>query len=244
KILAEVNDINERILRFEQGDYQAIFDRFNKVTNDERVINRILDKYKEQESKLEKLLDEFSISENIFQEFSEESRKELTTLIDENNSEYELILEKLDNIKEDFNKLVISFEEKIENSNWNKLFKDAETEKKDLEERLREQDLTNFQNMENLHQKLKEKNIELENISNDKEELENLKVKLSNNLEEYQELRENKTTLRREFLNNVMSDENDVKIEVRPYRDSLSFENILRKILQRSEGFIDDFQKI
>src|SRR5699024_5355432 len=76
KILAEINDINERILRFEQGDYQAIFDRFNKVINDERVINRILDKYKEQESKLEKLLDEFSISENIFQEFSEESREE------------------------------------------------------------------------------------------------------------------------------------------------------------------------
>lgn len=240
----EKNDIEERLLEFKEKGYQNILNKQQEAEADKLLLQKVIDDLDQKEIRLREFMQEFTYIDFDTFEFAIESEEELKRILARNSTELQEAVIKLSEVSLTLSKTKDSLIQAISNSDWNLQFEQVKSDYQTLQEELTQEELNDLGNIELLTNKLIIKEQELTNIIRDEEELDLLSEELERILDTYEELRKQVTSLRREFLQTVLVDTQNIKIDVKPFRDSENYESELRKILQRPDTFPDDFQII
>ncbi|MEF2095144.1 PHP domain-containing protein [Bacillus sp. CFBP9009] len=241
RIDLEKNDIKERLLEFEEKGYQTILKEQKDAEAEYTLLQKVTNDLEQKEIRLREFIDEFTYLDFDAYEFTPDAAEELKMILARNSTEFQEVIIKLAEGHTALSKTKESLDLAIVNSSWNQHFEEAKKEYKSLQEELTQEELSDLGNIEALSNQLINKERELEDIVKDEQELEALSEELKSISDTYLELRKQVTSLRRQFLQTVLADTPNIKIEVKPFRDSENYETELRKIFQRPDKFTDDF---
>lgn len=244
RILTEKIDIEERLLSFKEKGYQNILNAQKGAESDNLLLQRVINDLEKKEGRIQEYIQEFTYINYDSFEFTEEANEELREILAGNSTEFQEAINKLTEVSTTLVKIKDSFFQAINNSTWKKQFDTVKSDFKTLQEELSPNELNDIENIESLSNQLKIKEQELENIQKDKQEIVSLTVEIKNISDSYLELRKKVTLERKNFLQSVLADTPNIKIDVKAFRDSENYENKLREILQRPDTFIEDFQAI
>ncbi|WP_318617635.1 TrlF family AAA-like ATPase [Sporosarcina sp. YIM B06819] len=244
RIELEKDDINERLLGFEEKGYQTILQKQKEAENDNSLLQIITKDLEQKEIRLREFMDELSYLDFDTFEFSAEAADELKTILARNSTEFQEAITKITEASLHLSTAKESLTQAINSSNWNQQFQMVKQEYKTLQEELTAEELHDLGNIEDLSNQLIKKEKELEDIEKNEEELDLLSEELQSLSDSYLRLRKQVTALRIGFLQTILVGTPNIKIEVKQFRDSENYEAELRKVFQRPDRFADDFQII
>ncbi|WP_043932534.1 TrlF family AAA-like ATPase [Bacillus sp. EB01] len=240
----EIKDVQERLLEFKEKGYQNILKKQQEFEADNANLQKVTKDFEDKESKLSDMIDTFCYPDFDKFEFLQDGEEELRMILARNSTEFHAVITKLTDSRKVLTEAKASLIQAIRESTWNQHFQKAIFEFQTLQDELTPDELKDLDNIEALSTELNRKGTELEDIAKDEDKLNTLSDELKGISDSYLEIRKHITTLRRDFLGSVLADTPNIKIEVKPFRDSENFEAELRKILQRPDTFTDDFQVI
>ncbi|GAA0324777.1 AAA family ATPase [Oceanobacillus oncorhynchi subsp. oncorhynchi] len=132
----------------------------------------------------------------------------------------------------------------ISKSEWLKEHNNFKEEYEKLQKVLDKKELNLLENLQAQGEKLEEKEKELQKLKSAEPELK-LEVKnLSEIKREFLLKRKEITSLRINFLKKVLGETNNIKIEVKPFRDDENYESEFRKIIQKENTYTEDVKDI
>ncbi|WP_121663475.1 TrlF family AAA-like ATPase [Metabacillus litoralis] len=240
----DITDIRERLLQFEEKGYQTTLKKQKELETEELFLKKVINDFENKEDRLREFIEGFSYIDFDEFNFTPESSDELRRILARNSTELQQVIIKLTEAGTELSRAKNSLTQLIETSNWFDRFNQVKSDFETLQSELTQEDLDDLGNIEHLSNQLIIKEKELGDIEQSERELESLNDELNTISDTYLELRKQVTTFRREFLQVVLADSRNIKIEVKPFRDSEHYEIELRKILQREDKFNEDFQTI
>ncbi|RDW16130.1 hypothetical protein CWR48_18260 [Oceanobacillus arenosus] len=244
KIEVEKNDIQERLLEFKEKGYQTILNKQKEAEADNSRLQVVINDLEQKEISLREFMEEFTYPDIDSFKFTADAEEELKMILARNTTEFQNVITKLTEASITLSKAKESLSNAISSSIWNHNYQEIKNEYNIVQETLSKKDLEDLGNIENLSNQLTDKENELADITKDEEELQSLSEELVAISNSYLELRKRVTSLRREFLQTVLTDTPNIRIEVQPFRDSENYESKLRNILQKPDTFIEDFKTI
>jgi hypothetical protein len=244
RLQIEKDDINERLLGFEEKGYQTILQKQKEAENENSLLQIVTNDLEQKEIRLREFIDEFSYLDFDAFEFTADAADELKMILARNSTEFQEVITKIKEASLALFSAKESLNQAINTSNWNQQFQIVKQEYKTLQAELTQEELDDLGNIEDLSNQLIKKEKELDDIRKDERELDSLSEELQGLSDTYLELRKQVTALRIEFLQTVLVGTPNIKIEVKQFRDSENYETELRKVFQRQDTFVDDFQII
>jgi ABC-type cobalamin/Fe3+-siderophores transport system ATPase subunit len=243
-IQTKISDLKNRIERFQESGITKLLIKKEKFEKEKRAIENFEREITEKENLLGTLIENFSITDINYSEFDEvniESLRSVSNVVIESINNIKIELERL---KE---KVVITkniYNQSINESNWKESFDAIINDFNIKKEELAQNGIDDFANFETLTEeknmlenKLQEINTQVEQQEHILREKKQLQNQYFNKIKEI-------TQKRREFIGNILSREDLVKIEIKPFRDKNDFEFKLREILHREDRFEDDIEKL
>lgn len=244
KLDIEKKDIEERLLEFEEKGYQTVLKKQKEAESDYSLLQNVVNDLNQKETKLQEFMEDFTYSDFDAFEFTKDSEEELKVILAKNSTQFQEVISKLIEASMALTKGKDSLNHEIITSTWYQNFEEIKNKYKSLQEELTPEELNDLENIEILSNQLINKEKELADIAQDEKELDSLLEELKDILDTYLQLRKEITSLRRSFLQSVLSDTPNIKIEIMPFRDSENYEAELRKIIQKPDKYIDDFNTI
>lgn len=244
KIEIEKNDIKERLLEFNEKGYQSILKKQQDTEAECFFLQKIINDLEQKEIKLREFMEELTYPDFDTFKFSTDAEDELKMILARNSTEFQEVITKFTEVNKTVSQVKDSLVQAINTSTWNERFNTVKKDYKMLQEELTSDELNDLGNIETLSNQLIEKERELAEIEKAERELDLLKQELEGISDSYLELRKQVTSFRREFLQSVLSGTPNIKIEVKPFRDSDNYEAELRNILQKPDRFAEDFLNV
>ena len=133
--------------------------------------------------------------------------------------------------------VVESQREALKNSRWEASAEEAAEGYRNLVKSLETEGVTDPNEYDTLVQEKQRLDDEMKNLQSDKEERDRLVGESQERLQEVREARREMTRARREFLSNALSQNNFVRIEIRPYGDD---PYIIERSLRQTLNVLDD----
>ena len=240
----EIADIKERLLAFKEKGYQTVLIEQNAAVANFSLLRKVYDDIELKKIKLQEFREEFKyIDFNSFK-FTEEAEGELKSILTKNATELQEVLVKLDEASTYLEKTKQSLNKAVAESTWYQHSVKVNNDYKAMQRELTPEELKSLENVESLSKQLDIKEEELNELIKNEEVLITLSQELDSIFNSYLDLRKEVTVRRRGFIQNVLNDTPNIKIEVRPFRDEENYEIELRKILQRPDNYKEDFQMI
>lgn len=146
---------------------------------------------------------------------------------------------RLEGMATEVQELVADWRNEAESSGWATEVQRAEDRYRDLVDRLQEEAGTDPEAYGSLIQERERLRRELENLESLRERRDGLREATRQTLERVIALRQERTRQRREFLNQVLSENSQIRIEVLPYRDRAGAVESLRDLFG-TERFAKD----
>lgn len=240
----EIKDLKLRLSEFKEKGYQSILKRQEKAEYENSQVRSIILDLKRKVELLASFRKDFIYPDMSEVKLFSESNDELNNILDNSLLNFEQVVLKLKEGEEILSSIQKSLEDEIDSSQWNLGLVKIKKEYTDLQDSLQPQDLNDISNIEGLTTQLSSKENEMAELVRDETKLNDLIIELEQNHLNYLNQRKHVTTLRREFLNHTLTDISNIKIDVNPFRDAINYEEELRKILQRTDSFAEDFQII
>lgn len=245
QINSEIKDLNNRIQDVEVQGYQKVLDDHKIMLKDKFEIDEVFLNIE----KNEQLIIDFTSNlkfKNLDEiTFKSSSKEDLIILLKDGQENFAPVIDKLKEASDLISTLKEKLREDINKSNWIEFCSATISKYKSLKDKLSSKELEDLLNIEDLTVQLDEKNKLIEDIVKYETELKLLQEDLDIVvLPAHITLRENKTNSRKEFLKEILSETENIKIDVKPYRDTKNYVTELRKILQRTDNFSEEFETI
>lgn len=235
----KLKDIQENIDKLQRSGIAELLSQKEKFSKEKIEINKIKEQIDENKGAIDKLLQNFIINNIDFSSFDKAHQQILEPIIERVINAVSNIKGKIEGLKKELTILKTNYEKEVESSLWytdfennSKAFenKKAELEKegiKDIEnfEKLTEDKKALEDKLSTIKQRIKERETEL----NEREKLQNDYISTCKKI----------TKKRKEFIDEILKD-NKVKINIKPFRDRVDFENKLRTILQKKDRYEKD----
>ena len=239
KIQTEINDLNEQIEAYEKSQIAELISKRDNFLSNENILTRITEDIESKINLYNSILEEIEIEDQDFESFSDIHKDELI----ENNkniiSFISKIKKELENQKVEFQKQFEEYKENISKSTWKVAYDENLNEFNKEKESLENEGITDVSNFELLRNTkiLKEQElnrlVEIENqLAGEVQERNNLHDQIVQKLESI-------TQRRKDFIRSLSLDQK-VKVNIKPFRNKLDFEQKFRKIIQREDTFTDD----
>lgn len=244
KLVIEKNDIEERLRLYNENGYKELITRRKKLEKDKLMLEQVISDLEEKTNLIKQFITDFQYINYKKFDFTEQSTDELNSILSVNQLKFTSALAKLDVVKKEIGETKESLVEKLAESNWNNQYNQVNDEYTSLQEKLSPDQLYELENIEELSRQLVSKDKELKEIKEKEEYIETLKSELKEIFDSYLELKKDFTESRRSFLKEVLSESPNIKIDVKPFRDKTNFQNEFRRIIQRSNAYTNDINKL
>ena len=184
---------------------------------------------------MESLIEQIEISDIDYSKFENDYKIELQTISKNIITKFDNIKEELQLIKDTIVGLKSEYIVSIKNSNWNTDFEKNNIEFNVQKEELEKKGVNDILNFENLKNEKLIIEADLEKIYTEEKLKDKNIIDRSNFQIDYLKKCKEITQKRCDFLNKTFNDSN-IKINVKPLRDKLDFENKLRNIINPSDS--------
>lgn len=244
KLIAEINEIRNQISALDRSGIEIL----SKAKESYEIQLSYIEEFKQQVENeintLDNFANRFGITNNIELEiFGEDDTNEIKSGSDNVIETFEEVQRQLVELKNKLNLSYSSFKEYIDNSNWLKGFKSNSLELDNQKQKLKDEGVEDLTQFNRLAKRKAQKEAELREIQKIEKDLEEMNLAKQKTQELYFEKASEISSARKRFLDKVLQGKN-VQIKVNKFRDKLSFEKQVRKIIRREIGFENDIQEL
>nr|WP_259547331.1 hypothetical protein [Heyndrickxia oleronia] len=245
KLIAEISDKKEQISSFRESGFESLIGEYKNYNSQFSELKTLVNQLAQKESLIKNVAEQLELKElPNTDKFPSELTEEVDVIINEAIVEYTKIQSLVEDAQTRTNKLIHEYKAKLNQTEWsqnyNKIKSDFDTTKNSLSEK----GITDLSKLEIVTEELTSLEESLKSIMELEGTLENEIKKQREIRDEFIEKRKEITTKRREFINGVISVQDNIRIEIKPCRDSQNFKWLFRKIIQKETGFDEDVNKI
>lgn len=245
KLIAEIKDKKEQISSFKESGFEDLVKDYKSYNTQFASLKIINDQLSEKEAVLSSILEKIKFKEepNI-DGISATYREEISNVIDTTLNDYMKIESLVEDAYTRVIKLGLEYREKLNNTEWTSQYNEIRKNFTRKKEDLIQKGIEDLSKVEIITQELTVLEEDLKRISRLETLLDTEKAERENLKKKFIFKRKEVTKRRREFINEVINEKDNVKIEVKPFRDKQSFIESLRRIIQKNSGFEDDIKKM
>ncbi len=243
KLETRIKDLDTSIKKLQQSGIADLLNAKEKFTKEEQTFNDFTNEISERQKNLDIIIETTEIQDIDYSSFDGRHKAQLNSNSKAVVDGFVNIKAELEKLKQSANKLKVDFESSIKDSDWktdcDKNLVIFNTKKLELEK----EGIDDIANFEKLSLEKSHLEIELEKI---KKKMEIRSTDLTERLKlqtEYLNISKEITAKRREFVTNTLQDDK-VKINIKPFRNRIDLIQKLRGVLQKEEGFEQDFDAL
>lgn len=227
-LLSRIEDIDSQIELYKDSPIFPIIEEKLKLEQEKRGLNQYLEQYDIFCSYLEKAMDSL---------YPVDMDKDLTDLLDESHAEFSnqffSVLKSIESILE----LKSSAKSVVEQSNWKKRYDENNKAIKAINI---SKDSPDYKKLRQLLLSQKEKKENLTQLYALQENLPIIEKDIQYYKEEYMKAMKNIHDARQNFVNSIISDKDDIRIEYNFHKDMNSFKSTMTKWIQKDMEAIND----
>ncbi|SDT56365.1 hypothetical protein SAMN05444162_4997 [Paenibacillaceae bacterium GAS479] len=245
KIQTEIIDNEKQITSYKESGFEKIYKEHQSFKEDSVILNSVREILNNKKDDLKEFIENFEKFEinhlinNIFEEY----RDELSNIYQNTSNEIKQLSIELKSINEKLSTSIEKIEVDLENSDWRRIKEDVNSLFEQKKQSLLDEGIEDLQNIEQLHVNGDKKKQELKVITELEEQLLLEHTKKEEIKKQYIQIRKDVTIHRQRFVNSVMNSDN-LKIEIKPFRDKESYRSQMRSLLQRGSGFEEDVDRL
>ncbi|WP_170972606.1 TrlF family AAA-like ATPase [Bacillus mycoides] len=241
-LLLHRNELKRKLEKFSEGSYKTIADNYKLASLERKQYLEITSLFSQKLEYIASTKETMSLS--LPQELHGKSG-EVISIINNKINDYNQMLEMIFN---DFSRFVTelneSYSQEVQATNWYTDYLSKKERYDQLKDELQDEEMEQLKNLSELSgqlESLEEKLTNFELLENEKNQL---IIDQETVLHAHKRSMEEITRKRREFLQNVMSNSGNVKINVKAQRDIANFINNFRRIIQKPTGYDEGIRKI
>lgn len=245
KIMAEIKDKKDQISSFKESGFESLISEYKNYNNQFVELKIVIDQLTQKESMITSIAEQLELKEvPNTEDFSAAFKENIDLIISDTLVEYTKIQSLIEDAQTRTTKLTLEYKDKLNKTEWSQKYTNINNDFIKTKNTLAEKGITDLSKLESVTE-------ELTNLEDSLKSILELEVTLGNEIEkqneirvEFIEKRKEITIKRREFINSVISNQDNIKIEIKPCRDSQNFKELFRKIIQKETGYDDDINKI
>jgi hypothetical protein len=245
KFVTEINDKKEQISSFKESGFEELIKEYKSFSQQNEEFKIIELQIKQKEKIISSILGELELKEmpktDLVPSFY---REEVEGVINNTLEEFNKIQSLVEDAYTRTTKLLLSYNKNIKNTEWSSKYNEVKGNFITTKDELANKGIHDLSKLEEITQELTNLEQELKRINAIDEMLSIENEKKSLLKEEFISKRKMITEKRREFLELVINDADNIKIELKPFRDQQSFINTFRDIFQKSNGYGEDINTI
>ncbi|GEN58011.1 hypothetical protein GCM10012290_25520 [Halolactibacillus alkaliphilus] len=241
KIISEIKDKKEQISSFRESGFEDLVQKFKAFNNENELIKEVHIDIENKKDLISGIRDGFEIKNLNIESYRDNYQDEISTLVNPILKDFEVVQSLLQDAESKLDEMYLSLKRDMQITKW---FSDRKLNRDEfmrIKQELAEKGIDDLS-------KLEKATVELSKLERDLKDIEKIESDIvSENeylhaiYEEFIELRNSITDTRKQFINEVLSDEN-IKIEVRQYRDRNHYLKRFREIIQKETSFKDDLK--
>ncbi len=235
----KLKDKKENIEKLQKSGIASLLNKKEKFAKEQTELNSLKEQIENKENLLLKLIQSFNIEDikyNSFEDNHKQVLKPITNKVSEKISE---IKNKLEQLRIEIEEVKSQYVEELKNSLWKIDFSKNLTEFETKKTELEQDGIKDIENFEKLTEEKKELQSKLERIKQSIEEREKEIIKRKQLQNNFLNTCNKIARKRKEFVDTILKD-NRVKINIKPFKDRVDFENKLRNILQKKDWYEKD----
>src|SRR5690554_55698 len=243
KIKTDLEDINNTLKAIDKSGITTTIKSTDFYVEDQKPIKSFTELIDELKLALEQVKASFTIPTIDTVNIQESHREEIENLI-QNATQSIIQQEKeLDKIILEVGKLKSTFDLAIQISDWQKALSSLLAEIEEKKKALSESEIEALSKYQQLKLVVIDKQQELKAIEAIEEEIIDINAKCTNLLKEYVDVCKEITEIRSTFISDHITADN-IKIEIKGFRNQDDFESQIRSIISNDSSFGDDIEKL
>lgn len=243
KIKTDLEDINNTLKAIDKSGITTTIKSTDFFVEDQKPIKSFTELIDELKLALEHVKGSFTIPTIDTVNIQESHREEIENLI-QNATQSIIQQEKeLDKIILEVAKLKSTFDLAIQNSDWQKALSSLLAEIEEKKKALSESEIEALSKYQQLKLVVIDKQQELKAIEAIEKEIIDINAKCTNLLKEYVYVCKEITEIRSTFISDHITADN-IKIEIKGFRNQDDFESQIRSIISNDSSFGDDIEKL
>ena len=238
RLRGELEDVKRKLEIFEKSGHAAILKRYQKSMHQQEILDTWESEWIDVGDQIRQVVDNI-VPESIDRsEFGYDSDQEKAILdySDTTKEKLEKISEQLNSLATEADKILSDWQQHVNQSSWKDEVNEILKEYQELSNKLSSEGIDDTDAYKNLVQSKQDIENRIRSIESKKEELSELLTQATKSLESLIELRRELTKNRKDFLSNVLKDNDFVRINVVPYCAYDAIESDFRRLIQRVDG--------
>ena len=232
-------DVERKLARFEAAGHRAILTAYRHREQQRQELDRQFGAVEEAAQRIEATAEGLQLDgppDGLFEKAAEEDRQ-VVDVATRLRTAVETASQQSREVAQDLRAVVESEREALDGSKWEGSVEEAAKAYRDFVESLATEGVLDPSEYGSLVQEKQRLDNEMKKLQSDREEREKFAGDSQERLQEVREARRAMTRARREFLSTALSQNNFVRIEIRPYGDD---PHIIERSLRQTLNVLDD----
>ncbi|WP_180235047.1 TrlF family AAA-like ATPase [Bacillus cereus] len=244
KLLADIEDKQNQLKTYRESDFEGLFNKSNQFSEELGEIIKFGKAISESHQQIQTLGDTLELLEINYNNISQEHKTDIKNIGKPIKEEFDKIHAHILDLSTQMMKLSGEFKNKVKESNWIQAYKENNEEFAIIKADLQSKGIQTLHDFEKLNKELTSKQEQL-HIMKNLEELKEAEIQELVKLKTtYLQKREEITGARKNFIQVVLGESNNLQIEIKKFRDKKFFETQFRRIIQKPDTFNEDINKI
>lgn len=243
-IEAEIRDREAQLKKLKEGNYQELFEKNKVFINENQKLKAVYENLINKKSDIEKLRNNFTFEEEINLDFSESYNSDTEKWNTFINNDLTIVSNFLLEAERKLHELTEKFSELVKESKWSTNYDIHFKRYRKLKEELSPSEMVAVSNLEKISEEITERKVGLEKLIEKEKKIEVLKIELDQCHLDYLQIRNRSRELRQDFINSVLENQKNIKINVKKFRDRINFEKEFREILSKDTTFTEEINKV
>lgn len=243
KIKTDLEDINNTLKAIDKSGITTTIKSTDFFVEDRKPIKSFTETIDDLKLALEQVKASFTIPPFDTENIQESHREEIESLIQIATQSIVQQEKELDKIILEVAKVKSTFDLAIQNSDWQKALSLLLTEIEDKKKELSESEIEALSKYQQLKGVVLDKQQELKAIEAIEKEITEINIQCTKLIKDYVDVCKEITEIRITFISEHIIDDN-IKIEIKGFRNQDDFENQLRTIISNDSSFGDDIVKL
>ncbi len=238
RLTGELNDLNRKIKQIEKSGHKTVLQNYRVRQRQLTIIERTESEWQEMTHLLKDMADKIAPSD--FDESIFTQQDQMLQELQQSNNTWKDINEKIRKITEESEKITTNWEQKKQQAEWMKTLKTEMMNYEQIKNQLEQQGIDPEKYPLLLKQQA-EKQKDLKQIKDYKNTLDDLKTQREQTFKDLHANRQKLTYNRHKFLVQILQNNQDVRIEIKPFEEDLeSVKKSIRKILRCDDKYYRD----
>lgn len=243
KIKTDLEDINNTLKAIDKSGITTTIKSTDLFVEDRKPIKSFTETIDDLKLALEQVKESFTIPPFDTENIQDSHREEIESLIKIATQSIVQQEKELDKIILEIAKVKSAFDLAIQNSDWQKALSSLLTEIEEKKKELSESEIEALSKYQQLKGVVLDKQQELKAIEAIEKEITEINIQCTKLLNDYVDVCKEITEIRSTFISDHITADN-IKIEIKGFRNQDDFESQIRSIISNDSSFGDDIEKL